>query len=103
VPWLAWDLANDPRAQFNLNGTLAVLYSAFASVILAYAGWNYAVSRLGAARTGGFSHLLPAFGVMFSALFLGEYPLWYHFVGIVLIVAGIALSSLKASSASSSR
>ena len=103
VPWLAWDLANDPRAHFNLNGTLAVLYSAFASVIVAYAGWNYAVSRLGAARTGAFSHLLPAFGVLFSALFLGEYPLWYHFAGIVLIVAGIALSSLKASSASSSR
>jgi drug/metabolite transporter (DMT)-like permease len=45
----------------------------------------------------------PAFGVIFSALFLGEYPLWYHFAGIVLIVAGIALSSIKASSASSTR
>ena len=103
VPWLAWDLAYDPRAHFNWRGTAALLYSAFCSVILAYAGWNYAVSRLGAARTGGFSHLLPAFGVMFSALFLGEYPLWYHFAGIVLIVAGIALSSLKASSVASSR
>jgi drug/metabolite transporter (DMT)-like permease len=41
--------------------------------------------------------------VLFSALFLAEYPLWYHYIGIVLIVAGIALSSLKASSASSSR
>jgi len=103
LPWLAWDLANDPRAHFNLKGTAALLYSAFASVILAYAGWNYAVSRLGAARTGGFSHLLPAFGVIFAALFLGEYPAWYHFVGIALIFGGIALSSLKASSASSSR
>jgi len=103
VPWLAWDLAYDPRAHFNWRGTAALLYSAFCSVILAYAGWNYAVSRLGAARTGGFSHLLPAFGVVFSAIFLGEYPLWYHFAGIVLIVAGIALSSLKASSVSSNR
>jgi len=103
LPWLAWDLANDPRAHFNLRGTAALLYSAFASVILAYAGWNYAVSRLGAARTGGFSHLLPAFGVIFAALFLGEYPVWYHFVGIALIFGGIALSSLRASSASSSR
>ena len=100
LPWLAWDLANDPRAHFNLNGTLAVLYSAFASVILAYAGWNFAVSRLGAARTGGFSHLLPAFGVIFAALFLGEYPAWYHFAGIALIFGGIGLSSLRASSAS---
>jgi drug/metabolite transporter (DMT)-like permease len=103
LPWLAWDLANDPRAHFNLNGTLAMLYSAFASVILAYAGWNFAVSRLGAARTGGFSHLLPAFGVIFAALFLGEYPAWYHFAGIVLIFGGIALSSLRASSASNIR
>jgi drug/metabolite transporter (DMT)-like permease len=103
LPWLAWDLAYDPRAHFNMNGTLALLYSAFASVILAYAGWNYAVSRLGAARTGGFSHLLPAFGVIFAAIFLREYPAWYHFVGIVLIFRGIALSALRVSSASSSR
>jgi drug/metabolite transporter (DMT)-like permease len=73
---------------------MALLYSAFASVILAYAGWNYAVSRLGAARTGGFSHLLPAFGVIFSAIFLREYPAWYHFAGIALIFGGIALSAL---------
>jgi drug/metabolite transporter (DMT)-like permease len=103
LPWLAWDLAYNPLAHFSLNGTLAILYSAFASVILAYAGWNYAVSRLGAARAGGFSHLLPAFGVMFSAIFLHEYPAGYHFVGIALIFSGIALSALRASSASSSR
>jgi drug/metabolite transporter (DMT)-like permease len=103
LPWLAWDLAYDPRAHFNRNGVLAVLYSAVASVLLAYAFWNYAVSRLGPARTGGFSHLLPAFGVLFAALFLGEYPQWYHYAGILLIFAGIALSSVKASSASSSR
>jgi drug/metabolite transporter (DMT)-like permease len=103
LPWLAWDLAYDPRPRFNLAGTGALLYSAFASVILAYAGWNYAVSRLGAARTGAFSHLLPAFGVIFAAVFLREYPAWYHFAGMVLIFGGIALSALKASSASSSR
>ena len=103
LPWLAWDLAHDPRAHFSFHGTLAILYSAFASVILAYAGWNYAVSRLGAARTGGFSHLLPAFGVIFSAIFLHEYPVWYHFVGMALILGGIALSTLRASSVSSNR
>jgi drug/metabolite transporter (DMT)-like permease len=103
LPWLAWDLAYDARPQFNFAGTAALLYSAFASVILAYAGWNYAVSRLGAARTGAFSHLLPAFGVIFAAIFLHEYPAWYHFAGMVLIFGGIALSALRASSASSNR
>jgi drug/metabolite transporter (DMT)-like permease len=46
---------------------------------------------------------MPAFGVLLAALFLGEYPRWFHFAGIALILAGVALSSLKASSASSSR
>jgi len=38
-------------------------------------------------------HLMPAFGVVLSALFLGEYPLWYHFAGIALILAGVALAA----------
>jgi drug/metabolite transporter (DMT)-like permease len=97
LPWLAWDLAYDPRPHFNRNGMLALLYSAFASVILAYACWNWAVARLGASRVGGFSHLLPAFGVIFAALFLGEYPAWYHFAGIALIFGGITVSSASSS------
>ena len=95
LPWLAWDLAYDARARFSLNGVLALLYSALGSLIVAYACWNYAVARLGAARAGAFTHLLPAFGVVFAALFLGEVAAWYHFAGITLIFAGVALPSLR--------
>lgn len=34
-------------------------------------------------------------GVVLSALFLREYPVWFHFLGIGLILAGVALSSAK--------
>jgi len=61
------------------------------------------VKRMGAVRAGITMHLMPAFGVILSALFLAEYPGWYHFAGIGLILAGVTLSSLKASSASSTR
>jgi drug/metabolite transporter (DMT)-like permease len=80
-----------------------VTYSAVGSLLLAYAGWSYVVARLGAARAGVTLHLMPAFGVLLSALFLREYPRWFHFAGIALVLAGVALSSFKASSASSSR
>ena len=80
-----------------------MLYSAIGSLLLAYAGWSYVVTRLGAARAGVTMHLMPAFGVALSALFLGEYPRWYQFAGIALILAGVGTSSLKASSAASSR
>ena len=51
------------------------------------------VARIGAARAGATMHLMPAIAVLLSALFLGEYPVWYHFGGIALILAGVGLSS----------
>jgi drug/metabolite transporter (DMT)-like permease len=101
APWVAWEVLFNPRLDLNLAGSLGVLYSAIGSLLLAYAGWSYVVTRLGAARAGATMHLMPAFGVLLAALFLGEYPRWFHFAGIALILAGVALSSLKASSASS--
>ena len=102
LPWLAGELLGEGRLQLTFEGALAVLYSAIGSLLLAYAGWSYVVARLGAARAGITLHLMPAFGVVLSMLFLGEYPHWFHFAGIALILTGVGLSSLKASSASSS-
>ena len=103
VPWLAWELLGEARVQLTFEGATAVLYSAIGSLLLAYAGWSYVVARLGPARAGITLHLMPAFGVLLSAIFLGEYPHWFHFAGIALILSGVALSSFKAASASSSR
>src|SRR5919108_3908864 len=103
LPWLAWELASGERLQLSAHGVYAVLYSALGSLLLAYAGWSYVVTRLGAARAGATLHLMPAMGVGFAALLLGEYPQWYHFAGIALILAGVALSSFRASSAANSR
>jgi drug/metabolite transporter (DMT)-like permease len=102
APWVAYELLSDLAVRLSSSGYLAVLYSAIGSLLLAYAGWSYVVRRLGAARAGVTLHLMPAFGVVLSALFLSEYPSWYHFAGIALILAGVGLSSFRASSASSS-
>ena len=91
-PWVAWELANDARAGLSANGWLAMAYSGIGSFLLAYLGWSYAVTRLGAARAGAWMHGVTAFAVLLAALVLGEYPAWYHLVGIALILAGIAVS-----------
>ena len=103
LPWVLWELAFNARLELNLAGALGVLYSAIGSLLLAYAGWSYVVRRLGAARAGVTLHLMPAMGVVLAAALLREYPRWFHFAGIALILAGVALSSLRASSVSSSR
>jgi len=92
-PWVSWEFFNNKSENLTFNGTLAILYSAIGSLLIAYAGWSYVVARLGAARAGVTLHLMPAFGVVLSAIFLGEYPLWYHFAGIALILAGVALAA----------
>lgn len=94
-PWAGWELWSNPKLRLDSGGYLAVLYSAIGSFLLAYIGWSYVVKRMGAVRAGLTMHLMPAFGVVLSALFLAEYPGWYHFAGIALILAGVALSSLK--------
>ena len=98
LPWLAYEIAIGATLRLSPRGFLAVLYSAIGSLLLAYAGWSYVVRRLGAARAGVTLHIMPAMGVGFAALLLGEYPRWFHFAGIVLILAGV-----RASLASSSR
>jgi drug/metabolite transporter (DMT)-like permease len=96
LPWVAWEMAAGAQIWLTAAGALGVLYSAIGSLLLAYAGWSYVVTRLGAARAGATMHLMPAIGVGLAALFLGEYPGWYHFAGIALILAGVALSSFRA-------
>jgi len=101
APWVAFEVSMKAKVQLTSLGFLAVLYSAIGSLLLAYAGWSHVVRRLGAARAGATLHLMPAFGVVLAAGLLGEYPSWFHFAGIALILAGVALSSFRASSASS--
>jgi drug/metabolite transporter (DMT)-like permease len=103
LPWLAWEAAFNPLLQPTGKGLLAIVYSAIGSLLLAYAGWSYVVTRLGAARAGVTMHLMPAMGVVLAAIFLAEYPGWYHFAGVALILTGVGLSSFRASSASSIR
>jgi drug/metabolite transporter (DMT)-like permease len=102
LPWVAVELFLRKEVLLTRWGVAAVLYSAIGSLLLAYAGWSYVVTRLGAARAGVTMHLMPALGIVLSALFLAEYPHGYHFAGIALILAGVALSSFRASSAASS-
>ncbi len=100
TPWVAWEAARGTQVTLTPAGALGVLYSAIGSLLLAYAGWSFVVTRLGAARAGATMHLMPAFGVGLAALFLGEYPRWFHFAGIALILAGVALSSIATTAAS---
>jgi drug/metabolite transporter (DMT)-like permease len=95
APWVIVEYFAGMTLRLTATGALAVLYSAIGSLLLAYAGWSYVVKRMGAARAGATMHLMPAIAVALAAIFLGERPYWYHFAGISLILAGVALASMR--------
>jgi drug/metabolite transporter (DMT)-like permease len=102
LPWAARDIGAGESNMLNAAAVMAVLYSGIGSQLLAYLGWSHVVMRLGAGFSGVTLHLMPAMGVGLSALFLGEYPDRFHFVGIALILAGVALSSRRVTMTASS-
>jgi len=93
VPWVSYEAASGVKMALGVPGVLAVLYSAIGSMLLAFAGWSYVVQRMGPSRAGVTMHLMPAIGVLLSMIFLDEYPGWFHFVGIAMILAGVATAS----------
>ena len=55
--------------------------------------YNRAVAEVGPGKASLFIHLMPVFGTLLSALFLGERPQPYHALGIAMILSGIFLTS----------
>lgn len=72
-----------------------ILYMAIFPSILAYLFWNQGVSILGAPRAGLFIHLMPVYGLILAAVFLGEKIERFHLVGVALIFAGIYLAVIS--------
>lgn len=75
----------------------AIAYVALLPSIVAYLLYNRAVEAIGAADAGQAISLQPLFGALLAALLLGEALHAYHFAGMALIVAGIALPIVTAS------
>jgi len=70
-----------------------VLYVAVFPAILGYICWQQAVKRTGSQLPMFFLNLTPVFAALMSVLLLGEFPEFYHVVGLALIVLGIALAN----------
>jgi drug/metabolite transporter (DMT)-like permease len=72
---------------------LAMVFIALGPSLLAYRFWGQAVAAVGPTVSAFFGNLTPLFAALWSALFLGQSPRWYHPVALALVMAGIAVSS----------
>lgn len=81
------------RAELTPATIAAIVYIGTFPSFIAYVFWNRGVAEVGPQVAGVFMHLMPAFGVVLAWLFLGERLYLFHWAGIALILAGIALAT----------
>lgn len=72
---------------------LVFLASGLISTAMGHMIYNYAIGQAGATQSAIFMNLNPLFAMILSSLFLGEILTWRHFVGFILIVAGVMFGS----------
>ncbi|MDP2826708.1 MAG: DMT family transporter [Sulfuritalea sp.] len=94
-PFYLWEMAQGRHIAPTPGAIAGIVYTGVFPAFLGYILWNRGVAEVGPARAGLFMHLVPAFGIVLSMIFLGEKPALYHAVGIGLIFAGIWLNTRR--------
>ena len=94
-PLYVWELAQGRHIVPTPGAIAGIVYTGVFPAFLGYILWNRGVAEVGPARAGLFMHLVPAFGIVLSMIFLDEKPALYHAVGIGLIFTGIWLNTRR--------
>jgi len=77
--------------SWSWTSFLLIAYLGIFSTFICYSLYAFGVQRIGAARTAIFSNAVPIFGVLSSALLLGESIGWEHGVALILVWIGVIL------------
>lgn len=93
VPFVIWETGvAGEHIAWSWQTVAILLYVATIPSLLAYFAWDLAIARAGAQLPVFFISLTPVFAALLSTVLLGEWPHWYHGVGLVAILAGIAIA-----------
>ena len=93
VPFFVIEAASGRLPSANWPTLATIVYFGVFPSALALLCWNRGVTALGPNRSGVFIHLIPVFGAAMAIGFLGETPRPYHGVGMIVVVAGVALAT----------
>jgi drug/metabolite transporter (DMT)-like permease len=99
APLYAWELGAFGGTARHINlrweALAGIAYVGIFPSFIGYIFYNKGVAEVGPNKASLFIHLMPVFGTLLSAAFLGELPHLYHLAGIALIFAGIYLTMAR--------
>ncbi len=93
-PFYVWELTEKGGFKLEPASYASIAYVCVFPSVVAYIFWNRAVLMVGPNKAGIFFHLMPVFSIVLASVFLGERLYAFHLTGMVLIFAGIALTTL---------
>jgi len=95
IPFWVWELAQGRTVNPSWAAAAASFYMVLFPAVIAYTCYNRAVHLAGANRVGPFFHLIPILGSILAILILGERIQFYHAIGFILVMSGIAIASRR--------
>ena len=95
LPFYVWEFFIYKGFEVNGINISILLYLGIFPSILSYIFWNYGVRTTGASTASIFMYLLPVFTAGIAFVFLDESLFFHHFLGGLLILLGLILSSRR--------
>ena len=95
MPFWAFELARGAHIPTDPASIGAVLYIGVFASLFAFILWSRCVAMLGATVTGVSFHLVALFTALLAFLVLGEPVRAFHVAGIVLILLGFFVTTLR--------
>lgn len=92
-PFFIWESWRYGLPEMNIEAILSIFAVAIISSVLAFGSYQAGIVRVGPARAGPFMYLMPVYGSALSVLLLNEAFEIYHATGLLLVVAGVILST----------
>ena len=83
------------KANVNLPFILTLSYVVLFPGLASFFFWIKGISIIGSNRSGIFLHLMPIFSAVMAIQIFKEKFMTFHFIGAVLIITGVVLSSKK--------
>ncbi len=93
TPWyLFQDYSLEHELQILKQSWYFFIYVSVFASLLSFYFWHIGIDKIGAEKTGQFTHLMPIFGAILAFIFLEERLENFHLIGALFIAFGIYLS-----------
>jgi drug/metabolite transporter (DMT)-like permease len=94
LPAYGWESMHTAPIVWTPYLAGVVIYLGLGTSVISFLCWNYAISRLGAARTTIFGNLIPLFSSLEAVWILNEKITHIHLVSGLLVIGGLVIANL---------